>query len=60
MKLRREGTGTVSVPGFGEVGHNETIEVSNERAQALLEEQPDQWSIATEKAAGTPGRARRG
>lgn len=59
MKLKYEGTGIVGVPDAGEVAHGEIIELADSVARALLEEQPQNWSLhASAKASGGAGKAK--
>jgi hypothetical protein len=56
MKLTYRGTGTVSVEGAGEVSTGGTIDVPEVTGKALLQEQPEAWSVqASAKAPARPG-----
>lgn len=52
-KLLYGGTGTIRIEGAGEVSQGGTIEVPDETAKALLQEQPQHF-----KEAGAPVRPR--
>jgi len=52
--LTYQGTGTVLVEGIGEVSEGGSLELSDELAARLLEEQPQNW-----KAQGQERSARR-
>jgi len=57
MKVRYEGTGTVSVPGAGEVDHGGTIEVPDDVGRALTKENPRDWEAADKATPRTTRRA---
>jgi hypothetical protein len=46
MKLQYQGTGTISIEGFGEVGAGDVIGVSDELGRALIQERPEQFREA--------------
>lgn len=48
MKIRYKGTGTIRIEGAGDVSHGELIEVPDQTAVALLNEQPQHFEVQPE------------
>lgn len=55
-RLRYKGTGTVSIDGYGDVSHGETILVTAELAAVLVSEQPQNFELAEPAKKRAPAR----
>ena len=45
MKLTYKGTGTVHVPGVGDVSHGGTFEIGGDLGKRLHEQSPEIWTL---------------
>lgn len=54
MKLTYKGTGTVHVPGAGDVSSGGTIEVADDLGKKLIAQSPKIWSLPKDKERPAP------